>query len=647
MGFFRSCSEALMRLLSFSPSWEGYSLQKPLHLSDIEVHVRPETSTPGFRCEYPTLAGWTNCNTPNSRDCWLRDAASEQPLFSQYDINTDYEKWWPQGIKREFWLNVSGQTISPDGFLKPLGKVFNNTYPGPLLEACWGDDITVHVTNYLPDNGTTVHWHGIRQLHTNEADGVNGVTQCPIATNDTYTYRFKATQYGHTWYHSHYSLQYPDGVAGPLLIHGPTSANWDQAWDPVLINDWSHRSAFQDFQIELGGPPPVFVARTDPAVQSVLLNGTGNFTQCSSSNPLCVPAKDRKPTFSKIFQKGKRYLLRLINSSTESDFIFTIDNHLLEIVTTDFVPIHPFKNESIHIAIGQRYSVIVEADPTAPVQADGNYWIRTIVSTGCGNINDYDSQTGIIRYNPESIAIPTSTQANINLTCADPPLESLVPMVPWAVDSHAVNDVLNDTFEANIDSNITHGYNRWDLTSTPLWLNFSNPTILNLDNITFDPYYAIIPEDYTQGYVYLVITGQNLPDFPVKLNAPAAHPMHLHGHDFVILAQSSAPYDVNTSISTFNFNNPPRRDVALLPLGGYLAIAFRPDNPGVWLLHCHIAWHASSGLAMQILERQNDIIPTIGSLAATERTCKGWDKWLAENNGTFGGPGNLQDDSGV
>ena len=59
------------------------------------------------------------------------------------------------------------------------------------------------------------------------------------------------------------------------------------------------------------------------------------------------------------------------------------------------------------------------------------------------------------------------------------------------------------------------------------------------------------------------------------------------------------------------------------------------------------AWHASSGLALQILERQNDIRPTIGSLAATEQTCKGWDTWLAKFNGTFGGPGNDQDDSGI
>ena len=98
----------------------------------------------------------------------------------------------------------------------------------------------------------------------------------------------------------------------------------------------------------------------------------------------------------------------------------------------------------------------------------------------------------------------------------------------------------------------------------------------------------MIPENYTAGYVYLVITSQNLTNPPDKNPVKVAHPIHLHGHDFVILAQSTAPYNVSTSIESFNFNNPPRRDVALLPLGGYLAIAFRPDNPGLWLLHCHI-----------------------------------------------------------
>jgi FtsP/CotA-like multicopper oxidase with cupredoxin domain len=128
-------------------------------------------------------------------------------------INVNYENSWPQGIHREHWLNVTDQTISPDAYLKSEGKVFNNTYPRPLIEVCWGNDLTIPVTNYIATSGSTVHWHGIRQLHTNEADGVNGVTQCSIANGDTYTYNFRVIKYGPSWYHSHYSVQYPDGVA--------------------------------------------------------------------------------------------------------------------------------------------------------------------------------------------------------------------------------------------------------------------------------------------------------------------------------------------------------------------------------------------------------------------------------------------------
>lgn len=32
----------------------------------------------------------------------------------------------------------------------------------------------------MQDNGTAIHWHGLRQLNNNEFDGVPGVTQCPI-----------------------------------------------------------------------------------------------------------------------------------------------------------------------------------------------------------------------------------------------------------------------------------------------------------------------------------------------------------------------------------------------------------------------------------------------------------------------------------
>lgn len=130
------------------------------------------------------------------------------------------------------------------------------------------------MTNYIPTNGNTVRWHGIRQLHTDEAVGFNGVTQCPIANGDEYTYNFRAIQYEPSWYHSHYSLQYPDGVAAPLLVHGPSIANWDEAWDPILICDWSHNSALADVQGELSGHLQV--------MQTVVLDGTGTLKSISS-----------------------------------------------------------------------------------------------------------------------------------------------------------------------------------------------------------------------------------------------------------------------------------------------------------------------------------------------------------------------------
>lgn len=88
--------------------------------------------------------------------------------------------------------------------------------------------VKIHVTNNLENNGTSIHWHGIRQKGSMEYDGVPGVTQCPIAPGDTMTYEFQATQYGTTWYHSHFTLQYANGLLGPLVINGPATANYDE-----------------------------------------------------------------------------------------------------------------------------------------------------------------------------------------------------------------------------------------------------------------------------------------------------------------------------------------------------------------------------------------------------------------------------------
>lgn len=128
--------------------------------------------------------------------------------------------------------------------------------------------------------------------------------------------------------------------------------------------------------------------------------------------------------------------------------------------------------------------------------------------------------------------------------------------------------------------------------------------------------------------------------------------MHLHGHDFALLQQSN----LNFTKKNFkpNFINPPRRDVVLLPAEGYIAIAFKADNPGAWALHCHIAWHASGGLAMQILERPSDAQSLLDSRPDEKkdihRTCDAWKKWYSNTTNFWDpkhGQDGFQDDSGV
>jgi hypothetical protein len=104
------------------------------------------------------------------------------------------------GVTRYYDFTVSYQKIAPDGVTKN-GIVINGQFPGPLIEANWGDWIEVKVTNALTDEGTSIHWHGILQTGTPWFDGVPSVSQCPIAPGQSLTYRFQADLYGTSWYH--------------------------------------------------------------------------------------------------------------------------------------------------------------------------------------------------------------------------------------------------------------------------------------------------------------------------------------------------------------------------------------------------------------------------------------------------------------
>jgi hypothetical protein len=98
-----------------------------------------------------------------------------------------------------------------------------------------------------------------------------------------------------------------------------------------------------------------------------------------------------------------------------------------------------------------------------------------------------------------------------------------------------------------------------------------------------------------------------------------------------VLASGTGTY--NSSTVSLNLSNPPRRDVALLPSAGYLVLAFETDNPGAWLMHCHIGWHTLEGFALQFLERESEIWSNdLIDYDSLNATCSNWNAFTSADS---------------
>jgi FtsP/CotA-like multicopper oxidase with cupredoxin domain len=155
----------------------------------------------------------------------------------------------------------------------------------------------------------------------------------PLAPGDTRTYTFLCTQFGTSWYHSHYSAQYGDGVLGAIKINGPATSNYDVDLGTMTIQDWYYTTAYQNsVRANAPGRPPV--------ADNGLINGTMKNAQGGGAY------------LKTTIQKGKKYRLRLINTSLDNHFKIHIDSHNLTVIQADFIPIKPYSTDWIFIGIG-------------------------------------------------------------------------------------------------------------------------------------------------------------------------------------------------------------------------------------------------------------------------------------------------------
>jgi uncharacterized cupredoxin-like copper-binding protein len=197
---------------------------------------------------------------------------------------------------------------------------YNGVVPGPTIQVNSGDKVAIKLKNELPQS-TTIHFHGITV--PNAMDGVPDITQPPIKPGETFTYSFTAQGPAVGIYHSHddAQMQVPNGLFAPFLI------------DDVAM------------------PAGITPTQRIPMV----LNDTGNIglTLNGKSFPATAPIVANFGEWVQIDYQNEGVLGHPMHLHGMPQLVIAKDGFSLP---------QPYQVDTIWVAPGERYSVLVHAD---------------------------------------------------------------------------------------------------------------------------------------------------------------------------------------------------------------------------------------------------------------------------------------------
>lgn len=548
------------------------------------------------------------------------------------------------------------EVITADGWEKErLVVVANSTLPGPPLIVYEGQRLIIHVINELQSEAVSIHWHGLPQHDSPWMDGVAYVTQCPILPGQSFDYDFIAEPRGTYWYHSHIGSQRTKGLNGPLIIkerepavmmkeHIMSVQGWNHDWDSDMDHEKMLYGVFEN-RTKLGTSESLdggFFSRFK--LTSALINGRGRYYK----NVTTAGYHNHAPIETFKVTHGEQYRFRVINVGALYPFRVSVDSHDLTLIASDGHDIVPEIAESFIINPGERYDFTLTAN-----QPVGNYWIRSESMES----NNMHKAEAILRYDTAPLQDPVSSRKVCSIS--SPCLVINCPFLFYPEGDHtlckrfdALRSAANDDYVPAPTATIG------DSSFKEYFMNFAfpgttyTPGSVNGRKFRLPPVSALTqPEEIEQicdkadcgeekicECMYSQSINHNDVVQLVFLNMGNgrgwAHPIHLHGYSFYVVKMGYAVYnettakyieqnsdidcrgtgDQDTSFcndatwsnsSWLGDNVPdvelvraPRKDTIEVPSGGYVVVRIKADNPGVWIMHCHIELHSSDGMAM-------------------------------------------------
>ena len=443
----------------------------------------------------------------------------------------------PAGTKPATPLRITRRTIDVNGRAASVFGLHADGRPGIRLSAT--DPFNVLLKNETGEP-TIVHWHGLTPPW--ESDGVADAPLPLIAAKADRIFDFPLGKPGTYWMHAH-TLQEQALLAAPLIVSDPADDGRDEQEVVVLLHDFSFAPPEELLQ-KLQGRPGGF-GGMDAAMHGKDMHGmaaplgagsVGSGAMAMDLNDIdydAYLANDRTLDDPEVIpvEKGGRLRVRIINGATAT--AFTLDFGELEglLIAVDGQPVQPIKGRRFPMSMGQRIDVRLELPREArsfPVLA---------LREGA------KERTGfILRPTGAEIARIASAGTN-NGPVLDLSLETRLravePLAPKSADK---------AFEMALGGDMT-AY-RWSLqTDRPLAVDRGNRVEVTLRNVSM-----------------------------------MAHPMHLHGHHFQVVA-----VDGRRIVGAV-------RDTVLVTPQHAVTIAVDANNPGQWAFHCHHLYHMAAGM---------------------------------------------------
>lgn len=414
---------------------------------------------------------------------------------------------------------------------------YNGSLPGPVLRLKQNDRLRAVLKNNLTQD-TTIHWHGIRL--PNAMDGVPGLTQPPVQPGASFTYDFACQDAGTFWYHPHAGTpeQLGRGLYGLLIVEepNPPPVDRDVAW--VLSDLRLDRQA----QITPDFGHPMDLTHAGRLGNVALMNGR-------LAQPFEVKA-------------GERLRLRLVNTANARIFDLRFADHAPWIVALDGHPLDtPLQlgaNDRVTLGPGMRADLIV--DLTGAPGARHPVFDRDLQGRE-HRLTDFAYADAPAKTAGEK---PAPKLAANPVTEPDLKAAERLPLVlgggmmgpphPLKVDGGPPLD-MRAAFQQH----------------RVVWsLNGAAQTHAASGHAGHAPLFSL-----KRGRSYLI---------DVSNDTAWPHPVHLHGHVFRVLTQAGRPW----------------RDTVLLQPGEKAQLALVADNPGDWMLHCHILEHQAAGMMATI-----------------------------------------------